>query len=152
MDEAVQEGRRKLDSERRSLVFGTPVLYMHSAEGLVLAPAKPGEGAETADDQAGKQAGAKQGQVPQPSADQVPAADIGLVKRVIQVGVKAAKDKLHGPTQTITLARIAKIESQLTGKSTLDILNQLVAIWDKEGNKEIQEIWFSMMSEAAPDA
>jgi hypothetical protein len=36
VDEAVQEGRRRLDLTRKTRLFGTPILFMHSATSLVL--------------------------------------------------------------------------------------------------------------------
>ena len=144
VDEAVQEGRRRMDSERRSLVFGTPVLFMHSADGLVLPPPKPGEGAKPAGEIGGQPAAQVSGEGRAPTGGQLPAADASVVEQVIQVGLQAA-NSLSGATQAIMIARLSKLKTQLIGKSSTEILNLLLDVWNKEKDVSIKEIWFNMM-------
>ena len=41
IDGAVQQGRYNIDRLRKTRVFGTPVLYMHSCDGIILPPPAP---------------------------------------------------------------------------------------------------------------
>ena len=142
VDEAVQEGRRNMDFKRSSLVFGTPVLFMHSADGLVQIP---GKGVELAGGGAA-QAGDEQYRLKVPSKEeQLSCVDAGLVMKIIKVGLSETKKSLKGDDATYMRIRLSKLEGELTDKPSIDIANILLLKWEQETNDQKRKIWIKML-------
>lgn len=139
VDEAVQDGRSRLDLYRRSRLFGTPVLYMHSADGLVLPkpqtkkdnpPSQPGASGETATVTP-----------PAPgSASKAEPMDSAAFNKVINSAITSAT-AIQDPGIRIAITqRLLTMKRDLTGKTRTDIFNAFFLEWDKATDQETKQV------------
>lgn len=152
VDEAVQEGRRKLDLYRRSRLFGTPMLYMHSAGGLVLPPKEPAdtdkstgpsnELTTTAPMETPVQP-LQSGITMQPSAPAAP----DVLARVINIAFETAKSFPEGADKTKLRQRLIRMKKELSEKSGTDIFNTVFQAWEDESDPKVKDVWVLMMEE-----
>jgi hypothetical protein len=142
VDEAVQEGRCNMDFKRSSLVFGTPVLFMHSADGLVQIPGVgvelAGVGVEHVENDQYKPS--------VPSEEEQPSlADASLVTKIINAGIAAIDETLKGQDALNMKLSLSNLEEELTGKPSIDIANMLLKRWEQETDDQKRKIWIKML-------
>lgn len=142
VDEAVQEGRRNMDFKRSSLVFGTPVLFMHSADGLVQIP---GKGVKLAEDGVEQVDDDQVRLTPSSTQEQPSLADSSLVRKIIKVGLDATKKSLEGDDAIHMRMNLIKLEGELSDKPSIDIANMLTQRWEDETDNQKREIWLDMI-------
>ena len=146
VDEAVQEGRSKLDLYRRSRLFGTPVLYMHSADGLVL-PKTPPELPKPVISSS-IQVGVKDtftkpasGTAPKP----VP-VDQAVLDQFLNVGLEAVKKSISDiDTKSALGKRLLNYKKDFVGKTRPEIFDILLQAWQNEEDKSCKEVLLDVM-------
>jgi hypothetical protein len=153
VDEGVQEGRRKLDLYRRSRLFGTPVLYMHSVDGLVL-PRKVPPQTQTA----GSPGTTPSSRVLPDKAAEQQAADAGpepaspaILDQVIEAGFEAANEIADNNKKFRLRQSLLKMRPVLAKKTSTDIFNALFEAWQKEADSHLKQVWETLM-QTLPDA
>jgi hypothetical protein len=145
VDEAVQEGRSRLDLYRRSRVFGTPVLYMHSAGGLVLPKPPPDTVKITSSSGAG--AGAEKPK-PQPAADAAAAPapmDQADLDNIFKIGLNAAQSITDNNAKIAMTQRLLKLKKGLAGKTRTDVFNAIYQDWAKDTDPNYRDVLVSIM-------
>lgn len=141
VDEAVQEGRSKLDLYRRSRLFGTPVLYMHSAGGLVLPKPSPSQDKSTGSS-AIERGVEKTTTQPEVGAASKPVpVDQAVLDKVISVGVTAAQSISDSNARIALTQRLFKMKKDLMDKTSTDTFNAFFQVWQQEPNPLIKDVW-----------
>jgi hypothetical protein len=160
VDEAVQEGRSRLDLYRKSRVFGTPVLYMHSAGGLVVQkpPAegtKPSAAAETSGASQAPHAGEAAAPAQPAGAPPAASAPAPLAKPVLDLvfdaGITAAQSLADSNAKIAMTQRLAKLKKDLAHKGRTEIFNALYQKWASENDSTFKDVLLAVM-EAVPAA
>ncbi len=141
VDEAVQEGRRKLDLHRRSRLFGTPMLYMHSAGGLVLP--RPRAATEKSTSSAGD--GAQPKPVTQQPAGAAASASQAKLDQLINSGIEAGRAIPDAGSKIKLTQRLFKMKKDLTDKSSTDIFNTFFQAWEQEPDPLVKQVWETIM-------
>ena len=150
VDEAVQEGRRRLDMYRRSRVFGTPILYMHSASTLIMPkqrrsdPNKSNVPSEQKTDAPGDTSVPTQ--VTETTSPLEAAPDV--LELVISRGFQAAKMFPVGENRARLRKHLIDMNVELKGKTRTDIFNAVFEAWESEGSPEIKAVWYSIMQDS----
>lgn len=145
VDEAVQEGRRSLDLHRRSRLFGTPVLYMHSAGGLVLPrPAAPAAVSGVAP---GRPSEAQKPPEPQGTGGgaQMPTVSAADLDKVFGTGIQAAQAVSDGGKRATILQKLFKMRNDLSGKSSTEVFTACFQAWQEEQDPELRSVWETVM-------
>lgn len=142
VDEAVQEGRRKLDLHRRSRLFGTPMLYMHSAGGLILPRPK-----KTTSDKTSSSAddGAQQKPAVQAATGGVAPAPQAKLDQLISSGIEAGRSIPDADAKIKLTQRLFKMKRDLTNKTSTDIFNTFFQAWEQEPDPLIKQVWETIM-------
>ena len=160
VDEAVQEGRRELDRNHRSRLFGTPVLYMHSAGSLVLP--KPstsqrnftgnlaGEPVEEiiprqASDTASKSSGVAVAVLVSTDLESV-RVNPATLDQVIDDGIKEAQSIPDSDTCIALSQRLIKMRKSLIAKTRKDVFSEFIEASRLETNALIKNVWETMIA------
>ncbi|MBI4528488.1 MAG: CHAT domain-containing protein [Deltaproteobacteria bacterium] len=153
VDEAVQDGRYSIDKLRKTRVFGTPVLYMHSADGIIM-PRK--------DSAAVAERGMPSKSAPPPDANghakisPAPATG-GAFAGVEHHGIEKIEDRIidagsaridaiaDAQRKLALLRRLPQLRGDLAGRSIHDMANILFCEWQKERDEDVKLVWSAMM-------
>jgi hypothetical protein len=158
VDEAVQEGRSRLDLYRKSRVFGTPVLYLHSAGGLVIPKAPPDpkkqtSAAETSGvkDQAPATAGTSTtapAATPAATAPPPPLAR-DVLDPAFGAGINAAQVLAEPNARIAMTQRLLKLKKDMANKGRTEVFNALYQTWAAEIDPTYKDVLLAVM-EAVP--
>jgi hypothetical protein len=150
VDEAVQEGRSKLDLYRRSRLFGTPVLYMHSAGGLVL-PKAPLDSAKSISSSRSESGAGETAAQPAASALSKPVpVDQAMLQKAVNAGFEATNSIQDNSAKNELRKRLFKMKSELMDKGSTgstDIFNEFFKVWDQEADPCAKDVWAKVLQE-----
>jgi CHAT domain-containing protein len=154
IDGAVQQGRHSIDRLRQTRVFGTPVLYMHSCDGIILPPPSPSSSssespvssAPASSPVPGKPDKLEVGPL-EAAAPQTLALGQAPIDALMQIGgarIRTLSDQvLRGRLQV----QLPGLRTQLIGKNVNDVVNLLFDRWEG-ADPEAKIVWQAMLDHA----
>jgi hypothetical protein len=150
VDEAVQEGRRRLDMYRRSRVFGTPILYMHSASTLIMPKQRRSDPSKTIVPSEPKSDAPADTSVPTQVTETTSPLEAApdVLELVISRGFQAAKVFPVGENRARLRKQLIDMNVALKGKTKTDIFNAVFEAWESETSPEIKAVWYSIMQDS----
>ncbi len=159
VDTAVQEGRRRLDRNRQTRLFGTPVLYMHSSDGIIIR--KTQNKGEANNPVSGQENGTP---TPAPMVQKdsdtfvtgkstdsgltISASDMSPTRKIIIAGLTTIGNMGLEEGDRFLLRRwVLKYEKELANKTAAQMGNLLFQRYQEEQNPLQKNILWDMMNE-----
>lgn len=152
IDGAVQQGRHRIDRLRQTRVFGTPVLYMHSCDGIILpppstssspSPQSPVSSAPASSPVPGKPDKLEVGPLPAAPAQ---ALELGQapIDALMQIGGARIRTLSNQVLRGRLQVQLPALRPELIGKNVNDVVNVLFEQWEK-ADPEAKIVWQAML-------
>jgi hypothetical protein len=153
IDGAVQQGRYSIDRFRKTRVFGTPVLYMHSCDGIILPPPSP-----TSSPSSQSPVSSAPASSPVPGKPEVlevgplevaqAAETLGQVPidALMQIGGACIRT-LSDPVRSRLQVQLPGLRAKLIGKNVNDVVNLLFDKWEG-ADPDAKIVWQAMLDHA----
>jgi hypothetical protein len=153
IDGAVQQGRFSIDRLRKTRVFGTPVLYMHSCDGIILSspspPPSPSQQSPVSSAPASAPVPGKPDNLEVSSVEAAPAPTPealgqGPIEALIQIGVTRIRALSDPGLRARLQLQLPGLRAQLIGKNVNDVVNLLFDKWEG-ADPEAKIVWQAML-------
>ena len=145
VDEAVQEGRTNLDLNRHSRLFGTPVLYMHSAVGLVLPKPSPASTQTLSSLPTESEANGTITQSAAAASSTPVRVNKADLETAVHAGVTAAHCISEEEARNELIKQLFNMKNDFKDTSRTDVFTKFLTFWEGATDPVVKTVWEAVL-------